>query len=117
MNAGLILFCGCVLLYTFILIFSHYKFPFSPIQYSISANNFEDLKLHIEKELLNNYFKSGSEKLYEDTGTGYGYSMRQAFMRNEDFYLINMTMQLNENGYKSIKSLNREILSTYPPFS
>ena len=115
MNAGLILFCGCVLLYTFILIFSHYKFPFAPIQYSISANNFEELKLQIEKELLNNYFKSGSEKLYENMGTVYGYSMK-GFMHSEDIYLINMAMNINENGgYKSIKNLNHEILATYPP--
>ena len=115
MNTGLILFCGCVLLYTFILIFSHYKFPFAPIQYSISANNFEELKLQIEKELLNNYFKSGSEKLYENMGTVYGYSMK-GFMHSEDIYLINMAMNINEDGgYKSIKNLNHEILATYPP--
>ena len=114
MSAGLIYFCIMAILLSFLAILSTHKFPFSPIQYSISANNFEVLKVQIEEKLLNNYFKSGSEKLYEDMGTVYGYSMR-GFMRSEDFYLINMTMQLNENGYKSIKSLNREILSIYPP--
>ena len=118
MSDFLVVFCGFILLSLLLLIggrLETYKFPFAPIQYSISVNNFEELKVQIEKELLNNYFKKETEKHYEDMGTVYGYTMK-AFMQHKDFYLINMNMQISKDDDKAIKKFEREILATYTPF-